>query len=130
MAVVSTLVFVLVFVWLVLSGLHFLKWKSKHSPKSTLAKYPSRSIFQLMLFFPVSGSPAIDSGDYDILTDYRRKVWIRYLFFVLMPILIIVLCVRILSIRIDQTANEIQKDSQELERRIKENTLEKKGTGK
>ena len=122
MAIVSTLVFVFVFVWLVLSGLHFLKWKSKHSPKSTMAKYPSRSIFQLMLFFPLSGSPTIDSDDYHILTDYRSRVWIRYLFFILMPILIIVLCVRILSIRIDQTVNEIQKDRQELERRIEENT--------
>ena len=122
MTIVPTLVFVLVSVWLVLSGLHFLKWKSKHSPKSTIAKYPRRSIFQLMLFFPVSGSPTIDSYDYDILTDYRRRVWIRYLFFVLMPILIIVLSVRILSVRIDQTVNEIQKDRQELERRIEENT--------
>jgi len=122
MTIVSTLVFVLVFVWLVLSGLHFLKWKAKHSPKNTIAKYPRRSIFQLMLFLPGSGSPNIDSDDYDILTDYRRRVWIRYLFFVLMPILIIVLCVRILSIRIDQTVNEIQKDRQELERRIEENT--------
>jgi len=122
MAIVPTLVFVFVFVWLVLSGLHFLKWKSKHSPKSTMAKYPSRSIFQLMLFFPLSGSPTIDSDDYHILTDYRSRVWIRYLFFILMPILIIVLCVRILSIRIDQTVNEIQKDRQELERRIEENT--------
>ncbi len=122
MAIVSTLVFVFVFVWLVLSGLYFLKWKSKHSPKSTIAKYPSRSIFQLMLFFPLSGSPTIDSDDYDILTDYRRRVWIRYLFFILMPILIIVLCVRIPSIRIDQTVNEILKDRQELERRIEENT--------
>jgi len=122
MTIVPTLVFVLVSVWLVLSGLHFLKWKSKHSPKSTIAKYPRRSIFQLMLFFPVSGSPTIDSYDYDILTDYRRRVWIRYLFFVLMPILIIVLCVRILSIRIDQTVNEIQKDRQALERRIEENS--------
>ncbi len=75
-----------------------------------------------MLFLPVSGSPTIDSDDYDILTDYRRRVWIRYLFFILMPILIIVLCVRILSIRIDQTVNEIQKDRQGLERRIEENT--------
>ncbi len=122
MAIVSTLVFVLVFVWLVMSGLHFLKWKSKHSPKSTIAKYPRRSIFQLILFLPVSGSPTIDSDDYGILTDYRRRVWIRYLFFVLMPILIFVLCLRILSLRIDQTVNEIQKDRQELERRIEENT--------
>jgi len=101
MAVVPTVVFVLVFVWLVLSGLHFLKWKSKHSPKSTIAKYPRRSTFQLMLFLPVSGSPTIDSDDYGILTDYRKRVWIRYLFFVLMPILIFVLCVRILSVRTD-----------------------------
>ncbi len=122
MAVVPTVVFVLVFVWLVLSGLHFLKWKSKHSPKSTIAKYPRRSTFQLMLFLPVSGSPTIDSDDYGILTDYRRRVWIRYLFFVLMPILIFVLCVRILSVRIDQTVNDIQRDRQELERRIEENT--------
>ncbi len=122
MAVVPTLVFVLVFIWLVLSGLHFLKWRSKHSPKSTMANYPRRSIFQLMLFLPVSGSPTIDSDDYDILTDYRRRVWIRYLVFVLMPILIIVLCVRILSLRIGQTVNEIQTDRQELERRIEENT--------
>ncbi len=122
MAVVPTLVFVPVFVWLVLSGLHFLKWKSKHSPKSTIAKYPRRSILQLMLFLPVSGSPTIESDDFDILTDYRKRVWIRYLFFVLMPILIIVLCVRLLSIRIDQTVNEIQKDRQELDRRIEENT--------
>jgi len=75
-----------------------------------------------MLFVPISGSPTIDFDDYDILTDYRKRVWIRYLFFVLMPILIIVLCVRILSVRIDQTVNEIQKDRQELERRIEENT--------
>jgi len=122
MAVVPTVVFVLVFVWLVLSGLHFLKWKSKHSPKSTIAKYPRRSIVQLILFLPVSGSPTIDSDDYGILTDYRRRVWIRYLFFVLMPILIFVLCVRILSVRIDQTVNDIQRDRQELERRIEENT--------
>ncbi len=122
MAVVPAVVFVLVFVWLVLSGLHFLKWKSKHSPKSTIAKYPRRSIFQLMLFLPESGSPTIDSDDYEILTDYRRRVWIRYLLFVLMPILIIVLCVRILSLRIDQTVNEIQTDRQELERRIEEDT--------
>ena len=122
MAIVSTLVFVLVFVWLVLSGLHFLKWKSKHSPKSTIAKYPKRSIFQLMLFVPISGSPTIGSDDYDILTDYRKRVWIRYLFFVLMPILMILLCVRILSIHIDRTVNEIQNDRQELERRIEEDT--------
>ncbi len=122
MAVVPAVVFVLVFVWLVLSGLHFLKWKSKHSPKSTIAKYPRRSTFQLMLFLPVSASPTIDSDDYGILTDYRRRVWIRYLFFVLMPILIFVLCVRILSVRTDQTVNDIQRDRQELERRIEENT--------
>ncbi len=75
-----------------------------------------------MLFLPESGSPTIDSDDYEILSDYRRRVWTRYLLFVLMPILIIVLCVRILSLRIDQTVNEIQTDRQELERRIEETT--------
>ena len=116
----STLVFVLLFLWLVLPGFYFFKWKSKYSPGTTIAKYPKRTIVKLMLFFPVNVSATFEPDDFDILTHYRGKVWTRYLLFVLVPVLIILLCVVILSTRIDQMVNEIHKDTEELERSIDE----------
>ena len=120
MSVMSTLVFLLVFLWLVLSGLHFLRWRSKYSPETTIAKYPKRTIVKLMLFFPVDVSATFAPDDFDLLTHHRRKVWTRYLAFIVLPIVVLLSCVQILSTRIDQMVNEIHEDAEELERRIDE----------
>lgn len=102
------------------SGAVLFWWLRSNEPKPILRRYPRIILIQMGLPFLRDRWRKIDPNDFERLNAFRKRLLVRMVLLFVIPTVLVFLCIRLNIIYLENISAEVDKRSEETDRRVEE----------